>query len=267
MDHAWSLSKAKAEDAGTIASLFAQSWTTPFTRLQFGHVDPVALVAAMIPRITQQIELTNVAIMGIRDPHTEEVVSIAQWTLPDNDTNAVGETQEEAEERQMFEDEVYRSTLPENSNKDLIMEFTIGLRSLKRQVLGGQKHYALENLATHPQYRRQGLASRLVRSVFSLADAADVPVYLETDSNSQALPLYQRLGFEERGHHTIGDLNQYVKRRELEVYGGHMEHTHVALIRYPKPAHSSGSISQSCTSNAVRRMRPESIGSIVWGEG
>lgn len=56
---------------------------------------------------------------------------------------------QDAEERQEMEDEAYRKRLPENSNKDLIMEFTVQLRKMRNKCLG-HKHYLLENLATHP---------------------------------------------------------------------------------------------------------------------
>jgi ribosomal protein S18 acetylase RimI-like enzyme len=192
----------------------------------------------MTPRIAQQMKLANVAFIVVRDPLTQEVVSVAQWTLLANDTLATLEGHEEQAERQAFEDEVYRSSLPQNSNKDLIMDFTIGLRTLKQKVISGRKHYALDNLATHPRYRGQGLAARLVEWMFAHADADDALVYLETASDSSALQLFRRLGFEEQGRHTIEDLGRYAEKRELEQYGGIAAHTHVALVRCPqrKPA-------------------------------
>ena len=233
MNHVWLPSEAKSADSVAIASLFALSWTSPFTRLQFGHVDPLTLTAAMAPRIVQQMKMPNVAFVVIRDPGTQEIVSVAQWTLPGDESDAMEETQEEQDERQMFDDELYRINLPNNSNKDLIMEFTIGLRVLKRRVLQGQKHYLLENLATHPDYRGKGLASRLVEWVFPQADSENALVYLDTASDNPAVRMYQRLGFQEQDHHTIDNLSHVVGRQDLQKHGGSLEHRHIALVRYP----------------------------------
>jgi len=234
MNCEWPPSQARVEDSSAIASLFALSWASPFARLQFGHVDPFALTAAMTPRIAQQIAQPNAEFIVLRDANTQEVVSVAQWSLPLKEPEATEETQEEHDERQMFEDELYRSSLPENSNKDLIMEFTIGLRSLKHRALQGRKHYALDNLATHPDYRGRSFASRLVEWAFPLADADGAVVYLEAASDNPAIRMYRRLGFEECGRYTIEDLSQYASRQELEEHRVALEHTHVAFVRHPQ---------------------------------
>jgi ribosomal protein S18 acetylase RimI-like enzyme len=230
MSHNWPLSEAVHADSIGIASLFALSWTSPFSRLQFGQVDPLALGTAMVPRIAQQMKLPNILFVVIRNPNAGEVVAVAQWTLPSDDS-ATKETEEEEDERQILEDELYRKNLPEHSNKDLIMEFTTGLRTLRKRLLQGQKHYLLDNLATHPDHRGQGLASRLIEWAFPRADADDAFIYLETASDNPAAGLYRKLGFEERGHHTIEDLSKFVGREELKRCGGINEHTHIALIK------------------------------------
>ena len=83
----------------------------------------------------------------------------------------------------------------------------------------------LENLATHPNYRGQGLASRLVEWIFPQADESGLVVYLDTASDNSAMRLYKKLGFEERGSEAITDLSKF---------GGEGSHSHVALIRLPK---------------------------------
>lgn len=85
----------------------------------------------------------------------------------------------------------------------------------------------LENLATHPEHRGRGLASRLVASVFPDADEKGVVIYLDTASDNPAMRLYQRLGFQEVGRRTIEDLSRY---------GGEGSETHVAFLRYPEDA-------------------------------
>ncbi|CAO2655789.1 Nn.00g045920.m01.CDS01 [Neocucurbitaria sp. VM-36] len=235
MDLDWILTEAKPSDSDAIASLFAQSWISPFTQLQFGLVDPRILAKAMAPRIARQMSNPNVRFVVVRHPVTHIIVSVAQWTLPQEDEvdTVKQETQEARDECQSFEDEAYMNTLPEGSNKDLILAFTIGLRNLRQQALRGRKHFLLENLATHSEQRGKGLASRLIETVFLQADENDVLVYLDTAIDNPAMRMYKKLGFKEKGRHTIEDLSRFVDREELERHGGILEHTHVAFIRYP----------------------------------
>ncbi|KAF2471897.1 acyl-CoA N-acyltransferase [Lindgomyces ingoldianus] len=222
------LGEATSSDAHAIATLFALSWTSPFTQLQFGKINPPSLAKAMAPRIVDQIRKPHCLFIVARHPETDEVVSVAQWSAPISSKNGEGNKKEmagEKEERQRLEDEGYRQRLPENSNKDLIMEFTVSLRKLRNEVLGEREHYRLENLATHPNYRGQGLASHLIEWVFPQADIKGVIVYLDTASDNSAMRLYKRLGFQEAGSQTIDELSRF---------GGEGSETHVALIRYPQ---------------------------------
>ncbi|KAF2179219.1 hypothetical protein K469DRAFT_596872 [Zopfia rhizophila CBS 207.26] len=222
----YDFSDAGPSDAQAIASLFSLSWTSPFTHLQFGNIDPPSLATAMAPRIVEQMSKSHTKFVVIRHPETQDVISVAQWTVPmGGEEKKREETEAEKEERQKFEDEVYRKKLPETSNKDLIMEFTVGLRRLRNQALGERKHFLLENLATHPDHRGQGLASKLIEWVFPLADEKGVVVYLDTASDNNAMRLYKMLGFQTAGSQTIEDLSRF---------GGEGSETHVALIRYPK---------------------------------
>lgn len=138
----YTLCEASPADAKAIASLFSLSWTSPFTRLQFSDVDPPTLAADMAPRIEQHMVKPNIRFIVMRDHETQEVIAVAQWSFPsEEDPEQRKETAEEKAERDKFNDEVYRNKLPEKSNKDLIMEFTVGLRTLRKGVLKGRKHY------------------------------------------------------------------------------------------------------------------------------
>jgi ribosomal protein S18 acetylase RimI-like enzyme len=227
----WHMIDATAADAEGIASLFALSWQSPFSRLQFGDSDLSSLTAAMAPRIAQQMELPNVSFVVVHDPAIEEVVAVAQWTLPVEDQSTRQETQEDQDERQELEDEVYRKNLPASSNKALIMDFTTGLRDVRNGIVRGEKHFLLDNLATHPDYRGQGLARRLIERVLLRADAEKMPVYLETASDNPASKLYRQLGFEEQGQYAMEDLGKYASSEELERCGGISTHTHIVFVR------------------------------------
>ena len=230
------ISEAYPSDADAIASLFALSWLSPFTRLQFGQVDPAHLATSMAPRIAEQIVKVNSRFMVARDKKTRSVAAVAQWTVPTGQKpdSEVEEAKEDSEERQQFEDEAYRRSLPDSSNKDLIMAFTLGLRQLRVDTLQGRQHFLLENLATHPDHRGLGLARRLVEWASSLADEQQVLVYLDTASDNPAARLYRKLGFEEQGRNTIEDLSKYASIDSINDLGCGTEHTHVAFLRFPR---------------------------------
>jgi len=222
------LRDAGPADREAIARLFALSWTSPFSRLQFGNVDMESLAGAMAPQIAEHMTRPGARYIVLEDQEKGEIASVAQWSLPLDDKAPDGgkkETPEEEAERQEMVDELYRKKLPENSNRDLIMEFTFGLRQLRKEALGDRKHYLLANLATHPSYRGQGLATKLIEWSFVRADEKGFVVYLETALDNAALQLYKRVGFKEVVSYTIEDLSKY---------GGEGSKTHVGLIRYPR---------------------------------
>ena len=71
----------------------------------------------------------------------EEVAAVANWTIPHDGENPTIESLEDEDETAKYEDEVTRNSLPESCNKDLVMEFTIGLRKLRKDVLRGRRCY------------------------------------------------------------------------------------------------------------------------------
>jgi ribosomal protein S18 acetylase RimI-like enzyme len=234
MSRDWPISKATEDDAVGIASLLVDSWASPFSRLQLGDVEPTNSVTTMAPRIARQINNPNMALYVVHSPVTKEVVAVAQWMLP-VDGPVKKETQEEQDERQALEDELYMKSLPERSNKGLIMEFGVGLRTLRDRLLKGEKkHYLLNNIATHHDYRGQGLASRLIEQILQQADAENTIVCLETASDNPAARMYKRLGFEEYGQFTIQDLSKFASKEELDRCGGISKHTHIVFCRRPK---------------------------------
>lgn len=225
------ITEARPADAEAIASLFAVSWVSPFTRLQWGQIEP----SAMVPRIAARMVKEGSRFLVARSRGTGKVVAVAQWTMPVQPevNNEKSEPEEDRKERQQFEDEVYKRNLPEHSNKDLVMAFTLGLRQLREETLQTRRHFLLENLATHPDYRGKGLASQLVEWAFPLADEQQVLVYLDTASGSPAERLYKKLGFEEQGRNTINNLSRFVCLDTIRELDGEMDHTHVAFLRFP----------------------------------
>ncbi|KAF3006853.1 hypothetical protein E8E13_010788 [Curvularia kusanoi] len=244
------IAEARPPDAEAIASLFALSWVSPFSQLLFGKIDPDQLTASMAPRIAEQLVKADSKYMVARHLETDTVAAVAHWVIPASpESQEIVESEEDREERQQFEDEAYRRSLPDGSNKDLLMAFTLGLRRLREETLQGRKHFLLENLATRPDYRGKGLASRLIEWASALADEQQVLVYLDTASDNPAARLYKRLAFEERGRNTIQDLSKYASTDRLEELGCGTKHTHVAFLRLPK---STMDCTLSATSGDLR---------------
>jgi hypothetical protein len=112
----------------------------------------------MAPRITSQISDpgSRREYVVARHIETQELVSVAQWSTPSKDSEAenqgLNETAEEKEDREHFEDEMYRSQLPSSSNKNLIMDFRRGVRDMRARVLGDRRHYGKPPL---PVYSRR----------------------------------------------------------------------------------------------------------------
>ncbi|KAJ5591692.1 uncharacterized protein N7459_002061 [Penicillium hispanicum] len=77
--------------------------------------------------------------------------------------------------------------------------FTV-LEEERKRFLAGRKHYYLDMLVTHPDYRGQGAASMLIQWGCDLADQNGVLVYL--DAHEDAASLYQSFGF--KGREDIG---------------------------------------------------------------
>ncbi|EPS26468.1 hypothetical protein PDE_01405 [Penicillium oxalicum 114-2] len=71
-----------------------------------------------------------------------------------------------------------------------------GLESERARVMGSRRHYYLDMLATHPEYRRRGAGSMLVKWGCDLADREGVGAYV--DASQAGVPLYKKFGFVSR---------------------------------------------------------------------
>ena len=86
--------------------------------------------------------------------------------------------------------------------------FFVAERDEKAAAYAGMHHILDEgyitNIAVHPDYRRQGLATALVRALDRYADENDLNrLTLEVRaSNSAAIDIYRRAGFDQEGVRT-----------------------------------------------------------------
>ncbi|KAF4973201.1 hypothetical protein FSARC_453 [Fusarium sarcochroum] len=78
------------------------------------------------------------------------------------------------------------------------------------RVMGEQKHYYLDTLATHPDYQRRGAGSMLMRWGCDLADKNGVAAYV--DASKSGAPLYERFGFVDESKPNSGDVASMARR-------------------------------------------------------
>lgn len=83
----------------------------------------------------------------------------------------------------------------------------------RRRVMGEERHYYLDTLATHPDYRRRGAGTMLVRWGCERAEEDGVGVYL--DSSKEGAGLYARCGFVDESLPDAGDIaSMAIHRRQ-----------------------------------------------------
>ncbi|OJJ66135.1 hypothetical protein ASPBRDRAFT_59998 [Aspergillus brasiliensis CBS 101740] len=68
-----------------------------------------------------------------------------------------------------------------------------GLDQARRTIMGTRPHYYLDALITHPDYRRQGAASKLIQWGCDRADQDGIPIWV--DSSQEGSQIYRRFGF------------------------------------------------------------------------
>ncbi|KFY49809.1 hypothetical protein V495_00460 [Pseudogymnoascus sp. VKM F-4514 (FW-929)] len=80
----------------------------------------------------------------------------------------------------------------------------------RKRVMGEQRHYYLDTLATHPDYQRRGCGSMLVKWGCDVADRDGVAAYL--DASKAGALLYKRHGFVDESLPDAGDVASMVRR-------------------------------------------------------
>lgn len=107
-------------------------------------------------------------------------------------------------------------------NGPLLVEWLFGIDEL-RTSFGAEPLYYLNSLRTDPDFRGQGLASKLVKLLVDEADEKGARIGLYTDGDQPARRLYEKFGFVEAGRHEIN----------LERFGGQGRHLELSMIREP----------------------------------
>jgi ribosomal protein S18 acetylase RimI-like enzyme len=100
-------------------------------------------------------------------------------------------------------DEVVVDPPEEPPSPELVERFTT-LGTFMAEHTPADEHWYLQLLATHPDWQRQGLGTHLMESMFERTDAAGLPCYLETETETN-VAYYRRHGFDVRSEWDVTD--------------------------------------------------------------
>lgn len=85
------------------------------------------------------------------------------------------------------------------------------------------RHLDIQLLATDPSYQRRGLASKLLKHVFQMADKEGKMSYIE--ATAAGFPVYQKIGYRQVD----------IVEVDLEKFGGKGTASNRCMLREPQP--------------------------------
>ncbi|PKY07114.1 acyl-CoA N-acyltransferase [Aspergillus campestris IBT 28561] len=171
---------ATEPDATTLATIFTTSFTTDIDLAMFPPTPAVhnwwtRVFAADIARTP------STRVFKAVDDATGKVAGYAVWALP-------GCAHAGDDEMPPF---------PAECDAGLCERFFGAMDEMMDVVMCGvEGFYYLKMLATRPEYRGQGIASRLLRWGMERAEEEKVPVFLSSSPAGKSV--YERAGFEEK---------------------------------------------------------------------
>lgn len=155
----------------------------------------------------------------LKELATGKVVAIVEWAVP-HTLSAEEKAQRELEKKR--EEEREDKGFPKGTNHVACKAFFDAIHAKREVHADLTDMYAVNLLATDPNYRRRGLARRLLGEVLALADAEGKRVIIE--ATEDGYPLYLKLGFKDV------DLIEL----DLRPFGGKSISPHWVQIRQPK---------------------------------
>ncbi|KAJ6111518.1 hypothetical protein N7523_007579 [Penicillium sp. IBT 18751x] len=192
------LERATQEDVPALTTLWYEAFTDPAAR----HIWPDT------PGVRQWWDDANREDMSERpfqhyvkviDPKSKDangrprIVAYAKWDLS-------------------MPDERGRRFPPwhEDMDKQDCDDFVAKLEGNRQRCFGDTKNYYLDMLGTHPDYRKRGAGSMLVKYGCDLADEHGVGAYV--DASKAGAPLYAKFGFVDESGPDSGDVAAMARR-------------------------------------------------------
>jgi GNAT superfamily N-acetyltransferase len=227
---AFLVSEARPEDVPELTSVYFASFIDSFSMSMFPRTPEVR--TWWEGDLGQAFTDPHARMIKVVDDESGEIAAFAKWVLPATDS-------EHKEDEPLPE-------WPEGSDKELCQNFFSGLLETKKRLMGSRAYYCkcrlsattrysvsddngfvdLEMLATHPKYQKKGAASMLIRWGTELADAADMPAYL--DGSPVGVALYRRYGWVEKDV-VVPEVNEPGSQERWEK-------RYLCMIREPKAA-------------------------------
>ncbi|KAK2799081.1 hypothetical protein FQN50_008587 [Emmonsiellopsis sp. PD_5] len=176
------LSEAVESDAGYIADIHLAAFASnPMFRAQFPTPAVRAgLRSSLIEKTLADLGDPKRVVLVVRGG--DKIISFATWTLP------------------ILESETYLESpwrWPEGTMLSVLNEWNARMEYAVQQVLMRTPFYRLTFIATYPHHEHRGAATMLIRWALERSRSEVVPIALESTSN--AIPLYEKLGFKAVG--------------------------------------------------------------------
>ncbi|KAF5492431.1 hypothetical protein CGCS363_v011391 [Colletotrichum siamense] len=137
------------------------------------------------------------------DDDTGEIIGYARWILPDA-SSTLNWPEALVREPTDDESESFKAKFQANTEEGMIpgmdtrLQEALGLplENAEIELMKSQEgpFLVLDYLTVHPQYRRKGIASALVKKGLEQADAVGMKVWVMATMAAQ--PMYQKLGFQ-----------------------------------------------------------------------
>ncbi|KAK2789837.1 hypothetical protein FQN53_001200 [Emmonsiellopsis sp. PD_33] len=176
------LSEAIESDAGYTADIHLAAFASnPMFRAQFPTPAVRAgLRSSLVEKTLADLSDPKCVILVVRDG--DEIISFAKWTRP-------------IPESETYLESPWR--WPEGTMLSVLNEWNARTEYAVQQALMRIPCYRLSFIATSPQHEHRGAATMLIRWALERSRSEVVPIALEGTSN--AVPLYEKLGFEPVG--------------------------------------------------------------------
>ncbi|OJJ68860.1 hypothetical protein ASPBRDRAFT_46140 [Aspergillus brasiliensis CBS 101740] len=182
-------------DAHALVTLYLQCFNTPTDQRLWPNTPEIhALwVASFTRKLTEGVNKYHI-LKVIDTENNNELAGFLEWILPAPPVND-NEKKDKEEEGKDDEFEELVATYPSNvGDLDFLKEVLEQMKTVTGGIMGERRFYFLNIICTHPEYRRRGVASEMIKWGTDRADEEGLETFVI--SAPMARPVYQKHGFE-----------------------------------------------------------------------